>query len=78
MTDSQLYSGSEAVEESEDGFVPAREPDPSALDSEVDFDDEGEDLVEDELIEEGEAGNAEGAMDAHLDDPERVADDETY
>lgn len=76
MSDSELYSGGAPVEETDAGFVPQRRDDPSALDSEIDFDDE--EYTEDELISEREAGNAEGGQDAHLDDPERVADDETY
>ena len=76
MTDSQLYSGDDPVTEADDGFSVAPGPDPSGVDSEVDFDDE--EYSDHELISEGEAGNAEGGQDAHLDDPERVADDETY
>jgi|GEM_PF-6055659 len=78
MSDSELYSGTEPFEEDEEGFVPAQAPDPSALDSEVDFDDEQFTDEEPTLLSEEEAGNAEGDQDAHLDDPERVADDDTY
>jgi hypothetical protein len=76
MRESDLYSGATPLEETEDGFVPEQVDDLSAIDSEVDFDDE--EYSDHELISEGEAGNAEGGQDAHLDDPERVADDETY
>lgn len=75
MSDSELYSGSEPVREEEQGFETAPLADPSALDSEVDFDDE---QFTDEgfaLLSEEEAGNAEGGQDAHLDDPERAAED---
>jgi hypothetical protein len=78
MSESELYSGTEPVEEDAEGFTTRHVEDPSALDSEVDFDDE--EFTDDEpaLISEEEAGNAEGGQDAHLDDPERIAEDDNF
>lgn len=74
MDESELFDGSQQVVETEDGFRDASEPDTSAIDSEIDFDDEQYQDVE--LIGEEEAGNAEGGEDAHLDDPDEVASEE--
>jgi len=76
MSESELFDGNEPVEETQDGFRDAPPRDATAIDSEVDFDDE--EYQDAELIDEKEAGNAEGGEDAHLDDPERVADDSTW
>ena len=77
MSESELFDGTEPVEETQDGFRDSGpdglEPD---LDSEVDFDDE--EYQDAELITAEEAGNAEGGNDAHLDDPEKVADDSSW
>lgn len=78
MSESELFEGTEPVVETEDGFREGTnvraEPD---IDSEVDFDDEQFTDAE-ILIDEEEAGNAEGGNDAHLDNPEKVADDSTW
>lgn len=74
--ESELYDGTEPVVEEEDGFSTRPIPDPSLLDSEVDFDDE--ELQDTELINAETAGNAEGGQDAHLEDPDEVGDDDTY
>lgn len=78
MSESELYAGGEPVVETEDGFEssPSSSEDRSAIDSAIDFDDEEYD--EAELIDEKTAGNAEGGGDAHLDDPAKVADDQTF
>lgn len=75
MDDSELFDENGAVVETEDGFREAPPKDDSAIDSEVDFDDE--EYTEPEiLIDEAEAGNAEGGQDAHLDDPAKVAEED--
>lgn len=76
MSESEIFDGAEPLAETEDGFRDAGPADTSAIDSEVDFDDEEyQDAV---LMDEEEAGNAEGGADAHLDDPEKVGDDSTW
>lgn len=70
MSESELFDNTEPVTETEDGFRDAARSDSSAIDSEIDFDDEEYD--DSELIDEAEAGNAEGGIDAHLDDPEQA------
>ncbi|HET9091978.1 MAG TPA: hypothetical protein VFN50_06185 [Acidimicrobiales bacterium] len=77
MSESELFDGTEPVEETEDGFRDTPEDEEEAsVDSEVDFDDKA--YQDAELIDEKEAGNAEGGADAHLDDPEQAGDDSTW
>ncbi len=78
MSESELFDGTEHVVETEDGFRDAAPADTSGVDSEVDFDDEEYGNEDELLIGEEEAGNAEGGQDAHLEDPEKVADDSTW
>jgi hypothetical protein len=78
MSESELFDGTEPVVETEEGFRDAAPADPSAIDSEVDFDDEEYGNEDELLLDEEEAGNAEGGQDAHLDDPEKVGDDSTW
>ena len=78
MSEPELFDGAEPVRETEDGYKDAGEKDESALDSEVDFDDEEYTDDEEMMIGEREAGNAEGGNDAHLDDPVKAADDSTW
>lgn len=75
MDESELFEGRDEVVETEDGFREAGERDDAAIDSEVDFDDE-EYTDQEMLIDEAEAGNAEGGQDAHLDDPDKTASEE--
>jgi hypothetical protein len=77
MSESELFEGTEPVVETEDGFRDSPASDTTARDSEVDFDDEEYGEIGD-LIDEEEAGNAEGSFDAHLDDPEKAGDDSTW
>lgn len=77
MSESELFDGAKPVRETEDGYEDAAQKDESALDSEVDFDDE-EYTDDEEMIGEREAGNAEGGNDAHLDDPAKAGDDSTW
>lgn len=76
MSESEIFDGTEPVVETDSGFRDSDPRDTSAIDSEVDFDDE--EYQDAELLDEKEAGNAEGGADAHLDDPEKVADDSTW
>lgn len=76
MSESEIFDNTNPVVETQDGFRDAGAEDTSAIDSEVDFDDE--EYQDAELIDEKTAGNAEGDVDAHLDDPEKVADDSTW
>jgi hypothetical protein len=76
MSESELFEESGPVVETEDGFAPSEQHLEPDIDSEVDFDDEEYEYAE--LIDEKEAGNAEGDQDAHLDDPARAADDDTW
>jgi hypothetical protein len=75
MSENELFDERNELVETEDGFVRPAPADESKLDSEIDFDDEEYTAAEEELIGEEEAGNAEGGIDAHLDDPEKVDDD---
>lgn len=76
MSDSELFDERTALVETEDGFVRPQQKDVSGIDSEIDFDDEEYTAEDEELIGEKEAGNAEGGLDAHLDDPETIDDDD--
>ncbi|MGO9197816.1 MAG: hypothetical protein ACLQK4_11910 [Acidimicrobiales bacterium] len=76
MSESQIFDGDEPVIETDEGFRDAPPSDASAIDSEIDFDDEA--YEEADLIGEKAAGNAEGGMDGHLDDPEKVAGDDSW
>ncbi|MGH9297756.1 MAG: hypothetical protein ACRDZP_07255 [Acidimicrobiales bacterium] len=76
MSESELHSGDDEVVETEEGFAPAKAEDVALIDSEIDFDDE--EYQDEELIGEKEAGNAEDGVNAHLDDPDLVGDDETF
>jgi len=75
MSESELFDESTELVETEDGFVRPGPKDDSKIDSEIDFDDEEYTAEEEELLSEEEAGNAEGDLDAHLDDPQALDDD---
>ncbi len=75
MDESELFEGRDEVVETEDGFRKPPPRDESAIDSEVDFDDE-EYTDEEVLMGEREAGNAEGGENGHLDDRARAAAEE--
>jgi hypothetical protein len=76
LSESELFDDSTELVETEDGFARPEPRDDSKLDSEIDFDDEEYRDEDEELISEAEAGSAEGELDAHLDDPEKIDDDD--
>jgi hypothetical protein len=76
MSESELFDGNEPVIETEDGFRDAKQTDATAIDSEVDFDDE--EYQDAELIDEKEAGTAEGGNHPHPAHPPTVGDDSTW